>query len=71
METSGKIKFYALFVNYNGKPALMIRSYITDPELIRKIILEAYNKGQIEVKGILLIRNPLLALVKAKELGFL
>lgn len=71
METSGKIKFYALFVNYNGKPALMIRSYITDPDLIKKIILETYNKGQIEVKGILLIRNPLLALVKAKELGFL
>jgi len=63
-----KLRFYATFVNYNGKPALLIRTFVVDKEEMKRILVDTYKKGSLKIEGILIFRNPQMAILKAKEL---
>jgi len=56
---------------HNGKPALVLRRVITDPELIRLFTLALLQKERIEMPALITVSKKLIFIANAKRLGII
>jgi len=57
-----RLIFYASILKHNGTPSLMLRKITTEKKLINDIAFKILQKGIYEFNGILIFRNPIIAL---------
>lgn len=55
VELSKQLKIYASLSMHNGKPALVLRRVITDPEIIRMFTLALLRKERIEMPVLIMV----------------
>ena len=60
-----------ILTHYAGRPALMVRVYITDPEAIRAISSELFNGRPVKVHITLQFRDPIRAYSTLVSMGIL
>ena len=65
------ILIYASLSMHNGKPALVLRRVITDPELIRLFTLALLQKERIEMPALITVSKKLIFIANAKRLGII
>jgi len=63
--------FYASVINHNGYPAIQIRKIVSDKKIITKIAKKILEEGVYEVNGVLIFRNPIIAIKNLKNLGLI
>ena len=65
------ILIYATINYHNGKPALILRRVITDPEVIRLFVINLINHGSIELPAIITVSKDDIFYSNAKRLGII
>lgn len=65
------IVFSGSIVFQNGRYALMLRAFVYEKSKISKIISDIIKKKEYKFNGILIFRNPAMAILRLKELGLI
>jgi len=63
--------FYASIVEHGGKHNLLLRKFISDPSDVEHIAKQILESGVYEFHGVLIFRNPIVAIQKMIELEML
>lgn len=63
------IQFSACPIVYNGKPALMVRSFLTDPDDIKELIRRLLEEDRVPIDGNIVLMNRPKTILRVKALS--